>query len=81
VDGGRARRGADLRPVESETNREAYEMNGMDFEGRLIRQRNAELLREVRASRLEERLRANRRDRLGALRTAVATMRRLQPAS
>jgi hypothetical protein len=56
-------------------------MNGMDFEGRLIRQRNAELLREVRASRLEERLRANRRDRLGALRTAVATMRRLQPAS
>jgi hypothetical protein len=56
-------------------------MNGMDFEGRVIRQRNAELLREVRALRLEERLRANRGHRGGALRTAVAAIRLLQPAS
>jgi hypothetical protein len=80
VDGSRARRGADLRPVESKTTREAYEMNGMDFEGRLIRQRNAELLREVRTSRLEERLRASRGRRGGVLSTAVAAIRRLQPA-
>lgn len=55
-------------------------MNGMDFEGRLIRQRNAELLREVRVMRLEEKLKANRGHRDGALRTAVAAIRRLQPA-
>lgn len=56
-------------------------MNGMYFEGRFIRQRNAELHREVREFRLEERLRASRRDRVGAFRTAVAAIRRLQPAS
>lgn len=55
-------------------------MNVMDFEGRLVRQRNAELLREVRASHLEERLKANRGRRSGVLSTAVAAIRRLQPA-
>lgn len=80
MDGGRAPPGADLRLVESKTKREAYEMNVMDFEGRLVRQRNAELLREVRASHLEERLKANRGRRGGVLSTAVAAIRRLQPA-
>jgi hypothetical protein len=60
-------------------------MNGMDFEVRLIRQRNAELLREAQAMRLEENLRAHRGHRVGtlsgALRTAVAAIRRLQPAT
>ena len=56
-------------------------MNRMDFEGRLIRQRNAEPLREVRVLRLEEKLKANRVHRGCALRTAVAAIRRLQPAS
>ena len=57
-------------------------MNGMDFERRLIRERNAELLREVRALRLEERLKTNRAEhRGGALRTAVDEILRLQPAS
>ena len=57
----------------------------MDFEVRLIGQRNAALVREVRALRLEERLRANRGHQAGALggtlRTAVAAIRRLQPAN
>ena len=59
--------------------REAYEMNVMEFERHSIRQRNDELLREVRMLRLEGRLRAGHRG--GALRTAVAAIRRLQPAS
>jgi len=56
-------------------------MNGMDFERRTIRQRNDELLREVRMLRFEGRLKANRGHRGGVLRTAVAAIRRLQPAS
>ena len=53
-------------------------MSGMGLEEQAIRQRNDDLVREVRALRVEGRLRSNRGHR-GALGTAMAAIRRLRP--